>query len=501
MVKLAFKPSLDNEIVVESMSSKKKEPDPETFRPFKDPPQPLCESHVKEYLPVKELVGMETAHYIVNNWYNNANKVLLLVGPTGCGKTTLVESYCHENDIQIYRVKSSDNHLSIKSKRDLLKDIFVFSEFSKTNFFLKRETKSRKLIFIDEFQNGNSDILSATDIHNLHLLRNQATRIENKRELKLFLGDLECPFTLPPILVVSADSKGSKLSDMKKLHEVFYIPEINNTVLHKWIITRFNTLDPDFAMQIVKRCGSDKRLLINTVEFVLKSPSDEIDESFIDSFQKDEEIGMYRFLEILFNEEETGINEIFKLYDTDGFMLSNLVHENYLEYNDDIHAVAKTAEAISIGETLFSDTYESLRTFVPELHCLHSLCIPSYYSRSDRPNRNVRSSCINNRYNIYLNNHKLVKLLNKSQPVNERALDIFDILTVKKFLSHDLVKTKTLSPGQLGFINNIISALGGNIEKMELIYKHFSDFNEIVSKPKNFTIKFKEKIKNNNNNV
>ena len=68
------------------------------------------------------------------------------------------------------------------------------------------------------------------------------------------------------------------------------------------------------------------------------------------------------------------------------------------------------------------------------------------------------------------------------------------ILTIKKFLTHELVKTKTLSPGQLGFIKNVLSALGGNIEKLELIYKHFSDFKEIVSKPKNFTIKFKEKI-------
>ena len=493
MVKLAFKPSND-EIVVESISSKKKEPDSETFRPFKEPPQPLCEPGTKEFIPVKELVGMDTCHYILNNWYNNATKVLLVVGPTGCGKTTLVESYCNENDIQVYRVKSTD---AVKTRRELLKDIFVFSEFSKTNFFFKSETKTRKLIFIDEFQNGNNDILSATDIHNLNLLRNQNTRIENKRELKLFLGELECPFTLPPILVVSADSKGSKLSDMKKLHEVFYIPEINCSILHKWIITQFDTLDPDFAMQLVKRCGSDKRLLLNTINFVLKSPSDDIDESFIDSFRKDEEIGMYRFLEVLFNEETTGLNDIFKLYDTDGFMLCNLVHENYLEYNDDIHAVAQAAESISIGETLFSDTYESLRTFVPELHCLHSLCIPSYYSRSDRPNRNVRSSCINNRYNIYLNNRKLLTSLNKSQPVNERAFDIFDILTIKKFLNHELVKTKTLSPSQLGFIKNVLSSLGGNIEKMELIYKHFSDFNEIVSKPKNFTIKFKEKIKSN----
>ena len=73
----------------------------------------------------------------------------------------------------------------------------------------------------------------------------------------------------------------------------------------------------------------------------------------------------------------------------DGFSLSNLVHENYLEYNEDIHAIAQSAEAISFGETIFSDTYESSRTFLPDAHCLHSLCIPGYYSKSNKINKNL----------------------------------------------------------------------------------------------------------------
>ena len=69
------------------------------------------------------------------------------------------------------------------------------------------------------------------------------------------------------------------------------------------------------------------------------------------------------FIHLLFDTSELSLDEIFKVYDTDGFLLSNLVYENYLDYNQDIHAVAKSSEAISFGETIFSDTYESTKSF------------------------------------------------------------------------------------------------------------------------------------------
>ena len=147
--------------------------------------------------------------------------------------------------------------------------------------------------------------------------------------------------------------------------------------------------------------------------------------------------------------------------------------------------IANAADAISIGETLFSDTYESSRTFIPDAHCLHSLYIPSFYCKGDKINKNIRTCCINNRYNIYLNNLKIIAKIN--------SLSIFDILYIKKFLNHSLVKTKILTVDQELFLKNIIGST--DIEKLELIYKHFSEFGIKEAKTKNFTLKFKEKIK------
>jgi hypothetical protein len=56
-----------------------------------------------------------------------------------------------------------------------------------------------------------------------------------------------------------------------------------------------------------------------------------------------------------------------------------------------------------------------------------------------------------------------------------------------------LVKTKNLSNLQEFFLKNIMGSL--TLEKMELLYKHFSDFSGKELKSKNFTLKFKDKLK------
>ena len=117
-----------------------------------------------------------------------------------------------------------------------------------------------------------------------------------------------------------------------------------------------------------------------------------------------------------------------------------------------------------------------------DAHFINSICIPSYYAKTDKSNKNVRSSCINNRYNIYLNNKKIINKINE---------DIIFILFIKKFLNYNLIKTKVLTPSQEDYLKNIKNTF--DLEKMELIYKHFSDFNE-NNKTKNFTLKFKEKL-------
>jgi len=499
MVKLVFNPEKNNSSGIISRSSKRKV---QCLNPFKDLVNQFDVLSVNE--PAKEdtqpgcakdLVGLENTHYVVNQWYtgsllDKSKTPLLIVGPVGSGKSSLIELYCRENDIMLYNCKTTD---LVKTKKDLIKDLLLFAEYSSTSFFTKNETGHlKKLILIDEYQNGQNDLLTITDISQLILLRTGKTH----KELKGVFENSHV--SLPPILIISADSKGSKLNDLKKISEVYYIGEINHSVILNWISKLYNKLDQKFLLEIIKKCKSDKRLLLTLLNFLKTNKTESID-TFIHTFYKDSDVNNFEYTSKLFDKlEPPELNEIFRNYETDGFMLSNLIQENYLDYSDSIENIAITADSLSLGETIFSDTFESCKMFLPDAHCVSSICIPSYYSRSEyKKNKcQLRTNCSNNRFNIYLNNKKMFDKIIAS---SNYKLTVTDILHIKKFLNQELVKSKTINVNQEQYLKSLLNVFPGEnkIEKLELIYKYFSEFKDLTgkeTKTKNFTLKFKEKL-------
>jgi hypothetical protein len=462
MVKLVFKPS--DQCTLESKSSKRKEINLNPFA-FHEPSCKQSTNEINETICVKDLVGLEHCSYILHEWFSKKpEKALVIIGPVGCGKSTLIHLYCKENSIHMYKIPEN-----LKTKKDLVRELLSFVEYSSADFFTKGGTK--KCIFIDEYQNSNTDLVSVTDINNM-------------------IHEKELGVTLPHVVIVSVDSKGSKLSELKKINEVYYIPEIPFATLKTWakkIYQGETNIDT-----VIKKCKSDKRLLLNTLEFMklnknCTSCTNCI--AFMDSFYKDISVNMFECIHSLF--DAASDIDIYKVYNTDGFAISNLVYENYIDYGKDIHRVAYAADSISLGETIYSDTYDSIKSFIPYSHCVNALCVPSYYLKNDVPNKNVRVCSLNNRYNTYLNNKKIINKINENAAI---PYDITDILYLKKFLNNDLTKIKVLKPHQEDFLRNIKDSM--NIERMELIYKHFSEFNSKETKVKNFTLKFREKLKN-----
>jgi len=464
MVKLTFnKGSLSS---LSSLTSKKVE---KNLNPFKSEDYLQEDVTIKlKKLVTKDLVGLENCHFVLKKWYEgyqeNVGKNLLIIGPTGCGKTTLVNLFCEEEKINFLDIRLND----IKTKKDILKEIEYFISYSNNNFFIRNNSK--KLILIDNYHTGLN--FSLTDIS----------------EIKI------------PIVIISSDSKGSKLSELKKVSEVYYINEINKGLLKTWINTLTKDLSDEQVGFIIRTCKSDKRLILNLLNFI-KDYSFKNLNLFLETYYKDIDINHFDFIKELFdNIEIININKIFNVYETDGYILSNLVHENYIDYTQDINTLAEASECISCGDILYSDTYDSTRNFLPEIHCLNSLVLPGYFSRTDKVSKQqLRPSCINNRYNIYLNNLKIIDKINES---NVLKLNIFDIYSIKSILNQELIKSKTLNTSKIEFVKNVMNTFNDNkMNKLEMIYKHFYDFKDHTGKEiktKNFTLKFKEKLKEKN---
>jgi hypothetical protein len=448
MVKLIFNPKDFTGTSVVGKISKKKEHN--LTIEFECPD--ISSLKLNDTLCSKDIVGLENYLFILNKWYQDPDPLktfLLVIGPVGCGKTVATELYCKENNISVYSVNNYN-----KIKKDLIKEIQGFSEFS---FFKKNDPK---LIIIDEYQNGSNDLLSITDINNLYLAK-------IGKENTIFKDKIN----LPMILIISADSRGSKLSDLKKLHQVYYINEINLDIIKSWVN---KLLKKEIDIDLIKKCKSDKRLLLNTISFNCSKVG-----------YKDTDVNLFEISNTVFL-EKMNIKELFNIYDSDGFLLSNLIYENYLDYSGDIDSIAKAADAISLGETIFSDTYDSVKTFLPDHHCVNSLLLPTFYcNNSYKTNKcQIRSSCINNRFNIYLNNKKLIDKIN---------IDIFDIFHIKMFINTSLVKSKVFTKNQECYLKSILNTIGTS--SLELIYKHFSEFKDLNdTKSKNFTLKFKERL-------
>ena len=114
MVKLIFNP---NEPSQNAVSSKSTIYQPKNLNPF-DSVEPVVK--IEKIKPTKDLVGLENTRYIINQWYyssltDRSKQFLLIIGPTGCGKTSLVEYFCQEEGIMLYSVKTNE---STKTKKE-----------------------------------------------------------------------------------------------------------------------------------------------------------------------------------------------------------------------------------------------------------------------------------------------------------------------------------------------------------------------------------------------
>jgi len=96
---------------------------------------------IKKYRPVKidDVIGQETTKKQVLSWISSPKKALLLHGPPGVGKTSLIEAIANEKKLDLLELNASDERTAEKIESVLGNTIKQKSLF-----------KKGKLILLDE---------------------------------------------------------------------------------------------------------------------------------------------------------------------------------------------------------------------------------------------------------------------------------------------------------------------------------------------------------------
>jgi len=195
----------------------------------------------EKYRPKKfeEIKGQDEAIFIIKNFLNNfgkKKKALILHGPPGTGKTTIVHATANEINAEIFELNASDFRNKEKLKHILRPAIEQQSL-----------EKKEKIILIDEV-----DGVSETDYGGI-------------AELIRIVGD-----TNYPLIMTANRIWDKKFSDLRKKCEMIQLKELDHNIVKsviKEISQKENLkLDEDFLTELSKKSKGDLRAAINDLQ-------------------------------------------------------------------------------------------------------------------------------------------------------------------------------------------------------------------------------------------
>ncbi len=195
----------------------------------------------EKYRPknLEEIKGQDEAIFTVKNFLNNFGKkknALILHGPPGTGKTTIVHATAKEINAEIFELNASDFRNKAKLQ-EILKPAIEQQSLEKKN----------KLILIDEV-----DGVSETDYGGV-------------AELLRILQN-----TTYPLIMTANNIWNKKFSELRKKCEMVPLKDINHNII-KNVLTEIAEkenlkLDEDFLTELSNKSKGDLRAAINDLQ-------------------------------------------------------------------------------------------------------------------------------------------------------------------------------------------------------------------------------------------
>ncbi len=383
-------------------------------------------SFVEKYRPktTKEIVGQETAIQEIHNFLKNfpKKKGIILHGPAGTGKTTIVHAIAKELNLDIFELNSSDLRNRLKLEEVLKPASLQHSLF-----------KSGKVILMDEV-----DGVTGKDIGGVPEL----IRILEK--------------TAHPIIMTGNDIWDSKFSDLRqkcKLVELKPLSTENISKVLQSVLEKEGVQENQhFLRQIAIKSQGDLRAALN--DFHTYVLSDHSNVNFLEERHKEDTI--FNILKKLFQERTDNLN----LFDNTQMSLDEVllwIEENIpREYKG--KALAKAYLALAHADIFRGRIYrQQFWRFLVYQNIFQSAGI-SYakdkpkagFTKYERPTRILK---------IWLNNQKTAKKKTISQKYaryvhcsTKRAMRDFPLIKNIILSNPATIKNLNLSDEEVDFI-------------------------------------------------
>lgn len=359
---------------------------------------------IDKYKPTneKELVGNNVEIKKINNWLNNYSqnnevtpKCLLISGPPGVGKSTIINVLCNKYKFNVHNLDLSEKHKNEKITNLIKKSI--------THYHLGFNNVNKSIIILDDI-----DFLSNCNKNNLQDIINIIQPEKKKRGRKpkpkptidTFIK--KEPSNFPPIVCVI---NTNNLKKIKKIEEYSLHVRLNNlTDLELLDITNKIYKDVNFNLQlnckmliIEKSQGDLSRLIQILNEFYVKyknvDVNMEITKVFLESIKKKHvDIQLYQALDSLLEDyENLSFNEKLLQSEIDKNLMPLMIDENCFDFfdsYDDIHHIDKILNNISDGD-IFSNEIHTQNNWFLQYYCnVISIILPSYIIHHNRTVKN-----------------------------------------------------------------------------------------------------------------
>jgi len=359
------------------------------------------------------MIGNYDQREEIRDWLNqNNNKVLLLIGPLGCGKTSIVKEIVESANCSYSSFGAEDT-----SKNNLEKIKQSAESKGLMNFFEDKKC----IVIIDDLQNT---ILESSNMNLfIQFITQRKKRINH-------------------IICISADPEGSRLSELKKIVQVVHFtpPNINETIN---FLSEKRNCSKTVAKRVAEKYPGDIRTMLQIIPMQAKK----ITIRSLDTINvRDNNLPIQTFTKKIFH-EELSVQEINRGFENDSYFITLLLHENYPRLYDDIDNITDFAENLSLVDTIERKTYRETNW---DLFPYIGIIISFNCKKTEVDQKLINSSFIANRPRIVRNkklNKKLEKMLG-----NDGRLAIQQIMNPSNTDTIKMCKNAQISLNDFGKI-------------------------------------------------